>query len=117
MKLRVPSWSVVVTHSAESGGRDDPRARQRGDAQAVAGVVLQVVEIHERGLGEVVIRVDLGARPIQPAGFVLSHGDIVLWLMIAFSDAEPPPHDQNPDGHVDMGRRAARWIRSRLRRA
>jgi len=46
--------------------------------------------------------------------FVLSHGDVALWLMIAFSDAEPPPHDQNPDGHVDMGWRAARWIRSRL---
>jgi len=54
---------------------------------------------------------------LDPAGFVLSHGDVALWLMIAFSDAEPPPHDQNPDGHVDMGRRAARWIRSRLRRA
>ena len=54
---------------------------------------------------------------LDPAGFVLSHGDVALWLMIAFSDAEPPPHDQNPDGHVDMGWRAARWIRSRLRRA
>jgi hypothetical protein len=54
---------------------------------------------------------------LDPAGFVLSHGDIALWLMIAFSDAEPPPHNQNPDGHVDMGPRAARWIRSRLRRA
>ena len=57
------------------------------------------------------------AACLDPAGFVLSHGDVALWLMIAFSDAEPPPHDQNPDGHVDMGRRAARWIRSRLRRA
>jgi hypothetical protein len=53
---------------------------------------------------------------LDPAGFVVSHGDIALWLMIAFSDAYIPPREQSPEDHGRMGRRAARWIRSWLRR-
>ena len=36
---------VVVAHPAEAGQRRDPGAGQRGDVHAVAGVVLEVVEV------------------------------------------------------------------------
>ena len=56
---------------------------------------------------EVVARLD-------PAGFVLSHGDIALWLLTAFGDAssgEPGP--EHPGG---LGARLANWIRTWMRR-
>ena len=40
---------------AEPGHRGDPRPGQRGDVQAVAGVVLEVVEVDQRRLAEVVV--------------------------------------------------------------
>jgi membrane-associated phospholipid phosphatase len=48
--------AVVVAHAAEAGDGRDPRASERGDVEAVAGVVLDVVQVHERGLAEVVVR-------------------------------------------------------------
>ncbi len=56
---------------------------------------------------EVVARLDL-------AGFVLSYGDIALWLLTAFGDAsssEPGPG--HPGG---LRARLANWIRTRMRR-
>jgi hypothetical protein len=51
---------------------------------------------------------------LDPAGFVLSHGDIALWLMTAFSDASSSePGTEHP---VGLARRAADWLRTRLRR-
>ena len=47
--------AVVVAHAAEAGDGDDPGARQRGDVQPVAGVVLEVLEIDQGGFGEVVV--------------------------------------------------------------
>ena len=58
MKLRAPSWSRIRPNPATATIQAPANL---GDVQAVAGVVLQVVEIHESGLGEVVIRVDVGA--------------------------------------------------------
>lgn len=56
---------------------------------------------------EVVVRLDR-------AGFVLSHGDIALWLLTAFGNASAvEPATGRP---VGLGRRAANWIRSRVRR-
>ena len=46
----------MVAHAAEAGDRGDPGAGERGDVQAVHGVVLQVVQVHQRGLAEVVVR-------------------------------------------------------------
>ncbi len=51
---------------------------------------------------------------LDRAGFVLSHGDIALWLLTAFGDASSVgPGTERP---VGLGRRAANWIRSRVRR-
>src|SRR5439155_27039600 len=47
--------AVVVAHAAEPGDGGDPGAGQGGDVNAVARVVLEVMEIHERGLSEVVV--------------------------------------------------------------
>ena len=44
-----------VAHPAKAAHRRDPRSRDRGDVDSVAGVVLQVLEVQEGGLGEVVI--------------------------------------------------------------
>jgi hypothetical protein len=33
---------------------------------------------------------------LDPAGFVVSHGDIALWLMIAFSTPTPPHANRVP---------------------
>ena len=44
----------MVAHAAEARDRGDPGARQRGHVDAVAGVVLEVVEVHQRRLGHVV---------------------------------------------------------------
>ena len=52
---REAELAVVVAHPAESGDGGDPGAGQRGDVQAVAGVVLEVLEVHQGGLGEVVV--------------------------------------------------------------
>lgn len=60
--------------------------------------------------GEVVARLDR-------AGFVISRGDIALCLMTAFCDGEASPDGTGPDRPLGLGRRAADWIRSRLRRA
>src|SRR6185312_5000572 len=40
--------AVVVAEAAEARDERQPRSGQRGDVQAVARVVLQVVEVHER---------------------------------------------------------------------
>ena len=42
-----PSWSRMP---AEAGDQREPGAGQRRDVHAVAGVVLQVVQVHQRGL-------------------------------------------------------------------
>ena len=47
--------AVRVPHAAEPGDERDPGAGQRGDVQAVAGVVLEVAQVHQRGLAEVVV--------------------------------------------------------------
>lgn len=54
---------------------------------------------------------------LDPAGFVLSRGDIALWLMTLFSDGNGPSYEPGSDGDARLGRRAASWIRSWLRRA
>jgi hypothetical protein len=45
--------AVVVAHSADPVDGGNPAARQRGDVQAVAGVVLEVVDVDQRRLAEV----------------------------------------------------------------
>ena len=45
--------AIVVAHASESVDRRDPAARQGGDVEAVAGVVLEVVEVDQGGLAEV----------------------------------------------------------------
>jgi hypothetical protein len=56
---------------------------------------------------EVVARLDR-------AGFVLSHGDIALWLFTAFGDASPAePGIERPAG---LAHRAANWIRAQVTR-
>ena len=51
---------------------------------------------------------------LEPAGFVLSHRDVALWLLTAFGDASPDrPGPDRPGG---LHRRAAGWIRSWRRR-
>ena len=47
---------AVVAHPAEAGDQRDPRAGQRRDVQPVPRVVLEIVQVHQRGLGEVVVR-------------------------------------------------------------
>ena len=47
--------AVVVAHAAETGDGDRPAAGQRGDVQPVAGVVVQVLQVGQRGLGPVVV--------------------------------------------------------------
>src|SRR5580693_2025099 len=42
--------AVVVAHPAQTGDDADPGTRERGDVHAVAGVVLEVVEVYQRGL-------------------------------------------------------------------
>lgn len=54
---------------------------------------------------------------LDRSGFVLSHGDIALWLMSAFGDTDAVRDDPGSDAHARLGRRAGRWIRSWLRRA
>ena len=48
--------AVVVAHPAEPGDQRRPGPGEGGDVQPVAGVVLQVVQVHERGLARVVVR-------------------------------------------------------------
>lgn len=51
---------------------------------------------------------------LEPAGFVLSHGDIALWLFTAFGDASPAePGIERPAG---LAHRAANWIRAQVTR-
>ena len=47
--------AVVVAHPAEPRDRADPGPGQRRDVQAVARVVLEVVEVDQRRLAEVVV--------------------------------------------------------------
>jgi hypothetical protein len=47
---------AVVPHSAQPLHRRQPRAREGADVHAVAHVVLEVVQVHERGLGEICVR-------------------------------------------------------------
>ena len=46
---------VVIAQPAEAGHGGDPGTRQRGQVDAVLGVVVYVPEVHQRGLGEVVM--------------------------------------------------------------
>ena len=57
---------------------------------------------------EVVTRLD-------PAGFVLSHGDIALWLLTAFGDASSD--GGGPEHPGGLRARVASWIRACVRRA
>ena len=52
---REAELAAVVAHAAEAGDRGDPGAGERGDVEAVARVVLEVVQVHQRGLAEVVV--------------------------------------------------------------
>ena len=45
---------VVVAKPAEAGERGNARPRKRSDVNAVPGVVLDVVEVEQRGFGEIV---------------------------------------------------------------
>ena len=47
--------AVVVAHPADARHGGDPGAGERRDVHAVARVVLEVAQVHERGLGEVVV--------------------------------------------------------------
>jgi hypothetical protein len=51
--------------------------------------------------------------PLNPAGFVLGHGDIALWLLTAIPDG--PSGRPAPVPRVGLRRRAANWIRARVR--
>lgn len=53
---------------------------------------------------------------LDPAGFVLSHGDVAIWLMTVAENAGDWPSDRGADGHKQLGARASRRIRSWLRR-
>ena len=46
----------MVPHASEAGHGGDPGTCKRRDVQAVDGVVLQVVQVHQGGLAEVVVR-------------------------------------------------------------
>ena len=50
---REAELAAVVAHAAEAGDQPDPGARQRRDVQSVAGVVLEVVEVDQRGLAQI----------------------------------------------------------------
>src|SRR5260370_908263 len=45
----------VRAHHAKAAAQRDPRARQRGDMEAVARVVLDVAQIYEGSLAQVVV--------------------------------------------------------------
>jgi hypothetical protein len=45
----------VVAHAAETGDGGEPRPGHRRDVHAVAGVVLEVQEVHEGRLAPVVV--------------------------------------------------------------
>jgi hypothetical protein len=47
---------AVVAHPAEPFHRRDPRASERAHVDAVSDVVLEVVDVHQRGLAQVVVR-------------------------------------------------------------
>jgi len=53
---------------------------------------------------------------LDRAGFVLSRGDIALWLMTVLLN-DDTSQAELPDRPASPGCRAASWIRSRLRRA
>ena len=54
---------------------------------------------------------------LDPAGFMLSHGDIALWLMTAACDGGPSPDGPGPERPIRLARWTTDWIRSRRRRA
>ena len=56
---------------------------------------------------------ELVAR-LDPAGFVLSHGDIAVWLLTAFGDASSG--DPRPEHRIGLGARLANWIGTWMRR-
>jgi hypothetical protein len=51
---------------------------------------------------------------LDSAGFVLSHGDIALWLLTAFGDASSG--EPGPEHGIGPGARLAHWIRTWMRR-
>ena len=51
-----PQRLAVVAHAAKAGDGSVPRSGKRAHVHALAHVVLEVVEVHQRGLSEVVMR-------------------------------------------------------------
>jgi hypothetical protein len=51
---------------------------------------------------------------LNSAGFVLSHGEIALWLLTAFGDASSS--EPGPEHGIGLGARLANWIRTWKRR-
>jgi hypothetical protein len=51
---------------------------------------------------------------LDSAGFVLSHGEIALWLLTAFGDASSG--EPGPEHGIGPGARLAHWIRTWMRR-
>jgi hypothetical protein len=47
--------ATVVAHAAKPSHRGDPSAGQRGQVNAVAGVVMEVSKVQESGFSEVVV--------------------------------------------------------------
>src|SRR5215216_1286207 len=47
--------AAVIAHAAKPGHRGDPGAGQRGQVNAVAGVVMEVTQIQESGFAQVVV--------------------------------------------------------------
>jgi len=60
-------------------------------------------------------RAEVVAR-LDPAGFVLGEGDIALWLLTAFSEGDGSYDAPPRDGSRSRRRRAAGWLRARVRR-
>ncbi len=54
---------------------------------------------------------------LDRAGFILSHGDIALWLMTAGRGGDPSPNGTGPERPIRLARWTTDWIRSRRRRA
>jgi len=51
---------------------------------------------------------------LDSTGFVLSHGDIALWLLTAFGDASSG--ELRSEHGIGLGARLANWIRTWMRR-
>src|SRR5919108_3457579 len=80
---------TVIAHAPEAGHGRKPGSRERRDMDPVAGVALEVVEIHQRGLTEVVVgklhMADLGGEDGLRAGRQrrVAHGPLLVVLEVA----------------------------------